>query len=72
MQAGIDGFYHDAAVLHRFVEFVEGYCAEQERSQTYVDASGRFFKYTQKLAAQIRKTLCAKVKPERIAMRRRQ
>jgi hypothetical protein len=54
MQAGLAALLHDAAVLHRFADFLEEYCKEQERSQRYVDASGDFFKYTETLAREIK------------------
>jgi len=54
MQAGLTALLHDAAVLHRFSDFLEEYCKEQERSQRYVDASGDFFKYTEDLAREIK------------------
>ncbi|SRR5713101_831682 len=57
MPDGLADFLHDAAVLHRFVDFIEEYCREQERSQTYVDASGLFFQYVEKLAAGIKQGL---------------
>ena len=50
MQAGLAALLHDAAVLHRFADFIEGCCKEQERSQRYIDASGDFFRYVEKLA----------------------
>jgi hypothetical protein len=43
--------------LHRFVDFIEEYCKEQERSQNYVDASGVFFKYVENLASGIKQEL---------------
>ena len=43
MPTGLADLLHDAAVLHGFVDFIEAYCREQERSQTYVDSSGLFF-----------------------------
>ena len=58
----IADFLHDAAVLHEFADFVEQYCAEQKRSQTYVDASGAFFQYVEQLASGIKLDLAAKVK----------
>jgi hypothetical protein len=57
MPAGIADLLHDAAVLHRFVDFIEEYCKEQERSQIYADASGLFFQYVEKLAAGIKQEL---------------
>src|SRR6266478_4448630 len=57
MPSGLADLLHDAAVLHRFVDFIEEYCKEQERSQTYVDASGLFFQYVEKLAAGIKQEL---------------
>jgi hypothetical protein len=54
MQAGLAALLHDAAVLHRFADFIEEYCKEQERSQRYVDASGVFFLYAEKLASGIK------------------
>ena len=62
MPAGLADFVHDAAVLHRFVDFIEEYCKEQERSQTYVDASGLFFKYVEKLAAGTKRQLQKEIK----------
>jgi hypothetical protein len=43
MQLALDSLLHDAAVLHGLVDFIEEYRKEQERSQTYADASGSFF-----------------------------
>jgi hypothetical protein len=57
MPAGLADLLHDAAVLHRFVDFIEEYCKEQERLQTYVDASGLFFQYVEKLAVGIKQEL---------------
>lgn len=57
MSAGLADLVHDAAVLHRFVDFIEEYCREQERSQTYVDASGVFFEYVEQLAVGIKQEL---------------
>jgi len=57
MSAGLADLLHDAAVLHRFVDFIEEYCKEQERSQTYADASGLFFQYVEKLAAGVKQEL---------------
>jgi hypothetical protein len=54
MQAGLEALLHDAVVLHRFADFIEEYCKEQERSQRYVDASGHFFKYAETLAREIK------------------
>src|SRR5258708_5802572 len=62
MQAGLGELLHDASVLHRFVDFIEEYCKEQERSQTYVDASGVFFQYVEKLAVGIKKELGKEIK----------
>ncbi len=57
MQTGLADLLHDAAVLHGFVDFIEEYCREQERSQTYSDASGLFFQYVEELAAGIKEEL---------------
>jgi hypothetical protein len=57
MPTGLEELLHDAAVLHGFVDFLEEYCREQERSQTYVDASGLFFHYVEELADGIKKEL---------------
>ncbi len=54
MQAGLAALLHDAAVLHRFADFLEEYCKEQERSQRYIDASGDFFRYAENLARGIK------------------
>jgi hypothetical protein len=61
MSAGLADLVHDAAVLHRFVDFIEEYCKEQERSQSYVDSSGLFFKYVEELAAGIKLELRSEV-----------
>jgi hypothetical protein len=53
MQAGLADLLHEASVLHRFADFIEEYCKEQERSQRYIDASGDFFRYAEKLAGGI-------------------
>jgi hypothetical protein len=66
MSAGLADLLYDAAVLHRFVDFLEEYCKEQERSQTYADASGLFFRYVEKLASGIKQEL-----PKEIARARR-
>ncbi len=57
MSDGLADLLHDAAVLYGFVDFLEEYCREQERSQTYVDASGLFFHYVKDLAAGIKEEL---------------
>jgi hypothetical protein len=54
MPDGLRDLLHDAAVLHSFVDFIGEYCKEQERSQTYIDASGLFFKYVEELTAGIK------------------
>src|SRR5271166_2404868 len=54
MQAGLAAVLHDAAVLHRLADFIEEYCKEQERSQRYIDASGDFFRYAEKVSAGIK------------------
>jgi hypothetical protein len=61
MPDGLADLLHEAAVLHTFVAFIEEYCKEQERSQTYVDASGLFFEYVEKLAAGIKQELGSEV-----------
>jgi hypothetical protein len=61
MPAGLADLLHDAAALHRFVDFIEEYCKEQERSQTYVDASGLFFQYVEKLASGIKQELVKEI-----------
>jgi hypothetical protein len=61
MQAGLAALLHDAAVLHRFADFIEEYCKEQERSQRYVDASGDFFRYAENLARGIKLKLRSEV-----------
>jgi hypothetical protein len=76
MPAGLADLLHDAAVLHRFVDFIGEYCKEQERSQTYVDASGLFFKYVEDLAAGIKLKLRSEVDraarfPNRLSILRR-
>jgi hypothetical protein len=53
---------HDSAVLHRFVDFIGEYCKEQERSQTYVDASELFFEYVEDLAEGIKQQLSSEIK----------
>lgn len=54
MQAGLASLVHDASVLYRFADFIEEYCKEQERSQRYIDASGDFFRYAEKVARGIK------------------
>ena len=61
MSDGLVDLLHDAAVLHRFIDFLEEYCREQERSQAYVDASGLFFQYVEKLAVGIKRKLSDEV-----------
>jgi hypothetical protein len=51
MHDAIDALLHDAASLHRLVDFIHRYCKEQRTSQTYVDATGvHFFDYIDGLA----------------------
>lgn len=57
MPTGLEDLLRDAAVLHGFVDFLEEYCKEQERSQTYVDASGLFFHYVKELSTGIKDEL---------------
>ena len=57
MPAGLTDLVHDVTVLHRFVDFMDEYCRGQERSQTYADASGLFFKYIENLAEGIKQDL---------------
>ena len=54
MQDGLTGLLHEAAVTHRFADFLEEYCKEQERSQKYIDSSGEFFRYAEKLGRGIK------------------
>jgi hypothetical protein len=61
MQAALADLLHDTAVLHRFADFIEEYCEEQERSQRYIDASGAFFRYAEKLARGIKQKHCRQV-----------
>ncbi len=75
MPTGVAELLHDAAVLHRLVDFVEEYCKEQERSQIYADSSGLFFKYVEKLAAGIKWELGNEIKratrfPQRLPLLR--
>lgn len=77
MSNGLAGLVHDAAVLHRFVDFLEEYCKEQKRSQSYVDASGLFFDYVEKLAQGIKRMLAKEIDraarfPNRLPLLRRQ
>jgi hypothetical protein len=62
MQAGVADLIHDAVVLHRLADFIEEYCREQERSQRYIDPSGEFFRYAERLAWGIKDELCHQVK----------
>ncbi len=62
MPDGLANLRHDAAVVHRFVDFIGEYCKEQERSQTYVDASGLFFQYVEELASGVKKALGREVR----------
>jgi hypothetical protein len=57
MQAGVAELHHDAVVLYRLADFIEEYCKEQERSQRYVDPSGAFFDYSERLAHGIKDRL---------------
>jgi hypothetical protein len=50
MHDAIDALLHDAASLHRLVDFIHQYCNEQKTSQTYVDATDEFFGYIDRLA----------------------
>src|ERR1035437_6216253 len=50
MHDAIDALIHDAASLHRLVDFIHQYCNEQRTSQTYVDATDEFFGYIDRLA----------------------
>jgi len=77
MPTGLADLLHDAAVLHRFLDFIEEYCKEQERSQTYVDSSGLFFEYVEKLAIGIKQELRHRVEratrfPKRLSIIRRE
>jgi hypothetical protein len=76
MPAGLADLVHDAAVLHRFVDFIEEYCKEQERSQTYPDASGLFFQYVKDFAGGIKVELGKEIEranrfPARVSILRR-
>jgi hypothetical protein len=76
MPPGLADLLHDAAVLHGFVDFIEEYCKEQERSQTYADASGLFFQYVKDLAQGIKEELGNEIKratrfPQRLPILRR-
>jgi hypothetical protein len=62
MPVDLTDLLHDAAVLHRFADFIDEYCKAQERSQTYADASGKFFKYVEDLCAGIKEELFSQVK----------
>jgi hypothetical protein len=62
MQDGLTTLRHEAAVVHRFADFIEEYCKEQERSQRYIDASGEFFEYAEKLASGIKTKIGSDVK----------
>ena len=57
MPVGVADLIHDAGVLHGLVDFIEEYCRERARSQTYVDASGLFFRYVEGLAAGVKQQL---------------
>ena len=57
MSADLTDLLHDVTVLYRFVDFMDDYCKSQERSQTYADASGAFFKYVKSLATGIKDEL---------------
>src|ERR1035441_2992116 len=50
MHDAIDALLHDAASLHRLVDFIHQYCNEQKSSQTYVDATDEYFGYIDRLA----------------------
>ena len=50
MHDAIDALLHDAASLHRLVDFIHQYCNEQKTSQTYVDSTDEFFGYIDRLA----------------------
>jgi len=50
MHDAIDALLHDAASLHRLVDFIHQYCNEQRNSRTYVDATEAFFGYIDHLA----------------------
>jgi hypothetical protein len=76
MSDGLTDLLHDAAVLYGFVDFLEEYCREQERSQTYIDASGLFFHYVKELAAGIKAELGKEIRraesfPARLPVLRR-
>ena len=62
MPAGLTDLLHDATVIHRLVDFMDEYCRGQERSQTYADASGEFFKYVENLSAGIKQELTSQVR----------
>lgn len=62
MQDGLAALRHESAVVYRFADFIEEYCKEQERSQRYIDASGEFFEYAERLAQGIKSKLCGDVR----------
>jgi hypothetical protein len=51
MQDALDALVHDAASLYGFVDFIHLYCKQKKNSQTYVEATGEFFSYIEKLAS---------------------
>jgi hypothetical protein len=57
MSTDLADLLHDTTVLHRFVDFLEGYCKEHESSKTYPDSSGEFFGYVRRLSAGIKEQL---------------
>jgi len=61
MSVDLTDLLHDVAVLHRFADFIDEYCKAQERSQTYADSSGKFFKYVEDLCSGIKKELSSQV-----------
>jgi hypothetical protein len=71
MPVGLADLLHEVAILHRFVDFLDEYCKEQERTQKYADASGIFFEYVENLAAGIKQELPQQIRrasqfPERL------
>ena len=61
MPASIADLLHDVTVVYRLVDFMDEYCRGQERSQTYADASGEFFKYVENLSTGIKQELPSQI-----------
>lgn len=51
MSSALDGLFHDAANLRRFVEYTNRVCREESQHESYLGGTETFFKHTANLAA---------------------